>query len=97
MSFRLSSRALIDLQSIVDYISDFNPNAAHRLVDRLEDRWHLLATQPRSGALRQGLGDEFRQVVVGDYLSIYRLDGDDIEIVRVLHGHRNVTDEEVTG
>ncbi len=97
MSFRLSSRALTDLTSIVDYISDFNPNAAHRLVDRLEDRWRLLATQPRSGGLRPDLGDELRQVVVGDYLSIYRLKGDDIEIVRVLHGRRNVTQDDLTG
>ena len=97
MSFRLSSRALTDLRSIVDYISDFNPNAAHRLVDRLEDRWELLATQPRSGPLRPDLGIELRQVVVGEYLSIYRVEGDDVEIIRVLHGHRNITEDDVIG
>jgi toxin ParE1/3/4 len=95
MSFRLSSRALIDLQSIVDYISDFNPNAAHRLVNRLEERWELLVTQPRSGVLRGDLGTGLREVIVGEYLSIYRLDGDDIEIVRVLHGRRNITADDM--
>lgn len=96
MSFRLSSRALIDLQSIVDHITDFNPNAAHRLVDRLEERWELLVTQPRSGSRCLDLGDDLRQIVVGEYLSIYRLDGDDIEIIRVLHGHRNITHDDIT-
>ena len=95
MSYRLSGRALTDLASIVDYLSDFNPNAAHRLVDRLEERWGLLVTQPRSGASRLDLGTELREVVVGDYLSIYRLDGDDIEIVRILHGRRNITADDI--
>ena len=95
MSYRLSGRALTDLASIVEYLSDFNPDAAHRLVDRLEERWVLLVTQPRSGASRSDLGPELREVVVGDYLSIYRLDGDDIEIVRILHGRRNITADDI--
>lgn len=95
MSFRLSVRAMADLQSIVDYISDFNPNAAHRLVDQLEERWKLLATQPRSGAPRSDLGSELREVVVGDYLSIYLLNDGDIEIIRILHGRRDITGDDV--
>jgi toxin ParE1/3/4 len=95
MSYRLSGRALTDLASIVDYLSDFNPNAAHRLVDRLEERWELLATQPRSGASRPDLGSELREVIVGEYLSIYRLDDDEVEIVRVLHGRRDITSDDV--
>lgn len=97
MSYRLSGRALTDLASIVDYLSDFNPNAAHRLVDRLEERWELLVTQPRSGASRPYLGSELREVIVGEYLSIYRLDGDDIEIVRILHGRRDITPDDLEG
>lgn len=91
MSYRLSSRALSDLESIVDYLSDVNPKAALRLVDRLEERWELLVTQPRSGVLRQDLGPDLREVIVGEYLSIYRLDDNDIQILRVLHGRRNIT------
>ena len=97
MSFRLSSRALTDLRSIVDYISDFNPNAAHRLVNRLEDRWELLTTQPRSGVLRTDLGTGLRQVVVGEYISIYRVEVNDVEIIRVLHGRRDITPDDMSG
>ena len=91
MSYRLSSRALSDLGSIVDYLSNVNPKAALRLVDKFEERWELLATQPRSGFLRQDLGPDLREVVVGEYLSIYRLDDNDIEVLRVLHDRRNIT------
>jgi plasmid stabilization system protein ParE len=69
MSYRLSGRALIDLESIVDYLSAINPNAAHRLVDKLEERWELLVTQPRSSVPRHDLGPNLREVIVGGYLS----------------------------
>jgi toxin ParE1/3/4 len=95
MSYRLSGRAMTDLWSIIDYLSDNNPNAAYRVVDRLEERWALLVTQPRSGKPRADLGSGLREVIVAEYLSIYRLDGDDIEIIRILHGRRNITPDDM--
>lgn len=29
-------------------------------------------------------------MVTGNYVSYYRIDGDDIEILRIFHGHRDV-------
>lgn len=59
-------------------------------------RWQLLATQPRSGVRREDLGVGLRTVVIGEYLSVYRLEGNTIEIVRVLHGRRRITPSEMT-
>lgn len=95
MRYRLSPRAAGDLNTIINYISDKNPRAAERLLDRLEARWDLLATQPRSGAPRDDLGPGFRQVVVAEYLSIYRIEAGAIEILRVLHGRRNISPEDI--
>ncbi|WP_330998550.1 type II toxin-antitoxin system RelE/ParE family toxin [Ollibium composti] len=53
----------------------------------------LLATQPLSGVARDDLGREIRQVVVGNYLLLYRVEGDDILIPRVLHGRRDLAAE----
>ncbi|MER8425163.1 type II toxin-antitoxin system RelE/ParE family toxin [Mesorhizobium sp. M0142] len=39
MKYRLLPQALIDLEAIVDYIAEQNPNAAVRLVDLLQRRW----------------------------------------------------------
>jgi len=95
MHVRKSSRAEDDLIDIWLYVAARNPQAADRLLDRFEARWRLLATQPRSGAPRDDLGNGLRTVSVGEYLSIYRLEGSSIEIVRVLHGRRDITADEV--
>lgn len=95
MHVRKSSRAEDDLIDIWLYVAARNPQAADRLLDRFEARWRLLATQPRSGAPRDDLGSGLRTVSVGEYLSIYRLEGSSIEIVRVLHGRRDITADEV--
>jgi toxin ParE1/3/4 len=97
MGYRLSPKADRDLDDIISFISEHNPRAAVRLLDRLAVRWQLLATQPRSGVPRPDLGFEFRTVAVGEYLSIYRLAGDTVEIVRVLHGRRLITSETIEG
>jgi toxin ParE1/3/4 len=50
----------------------------------------LLTLHPFSGAPRDDMAPGIRHLVVGDYLTLYRVRGDAIEIVRVLHGHRNI-------
>ncbi len=92
---RKSSDAEEDLIEIWLYIADHNPRAADRLLDQFEKRWELLATQPHSGAPREDLGAGLRQVVVGEYLSIYRIEKGTVEILRVLHGRRNIAAEDV--
>lgn len=90
-----TSAAEEDLFSIWFHIAADSPSAADRMLDRLEARWQLLATQPRSGAPREDLGPGLRTVAVGEYLSIYRAAGNSIQIVRVLHGRRNILPEDV--
>jgi toxin ParE1/3/4 len=93
---RKSSRAEEDLINIWLYVAERDAGAADRLLDRFEARWQLLATQPRSGVRREDLGVGLRTVVIGEYLSVYRLEGNTIEIVRVLHGRRRITPSEMT-
>ena len=90
MRYRLLPQALVDLEAIGDYIAAHNPNAAVRLVDTLQRRWELLTFHPRSGAPRDDVSPGIRHVVVGEYLAFYRIGDDAIEIVRVLHGRRNI-------
>jgi toxin ParE1/3/4 len=67
------------------------------MLDRFVARWQLLATQPRSGVPREDLGPGIRTVVVGEYLSIYRLSSNSIVIPRVLHGRGRITAADVAG
>ncbi|RWO98031.1 MAG: type II toxin-antitoxin system RelE/ParE family toxin [Mesorhizobium sp.] len=78
-----------------DYIAEHNPNAAVRLVDTLERRWDLLTLHPFSGAPREDIAPGIRHLVVGEYLTLYRVGEDSVEILRVLHGRRNIEADDV--
>ncbi|MEI9427863.1 MULTISPECIES: type II toxin-antitoxin system RelE/ParE family toxin [unclassified Mesorhizobium] len=90
MKYRLLPQATVDLESIGDYIASHDPRAAVRLVDALERRWDLLTLHPFSGAPRDDIAPGIRHLIVGEYLTLYRVGGDAIEILRVLHGRRNI-------
>ena len=94
MKYRLLPQAAVDLENIGDYVAGHDPRAAVRLVDALERRWDLLTLHPFSGAPRDDIAPGIRHLVVGDYLTLYRV-GDSIEILRVLHGHRNIEADDV--
>jgi toxin ParE1/3/4 len=85
-----NARAEDDLIAIWQYIARDSETAADRLLDRIEARWQQLAAYPFSGAPRDDVAPGIRHLVVGDYLTLYRVGGDAIEILRVLHGHRNI-------
>ncbi|AZO12202.1 MULTISPECIES: type II toxin-antitoxin system RelE/ParE family toxin [unclassified Mesorhizobium] len=45
---------------------------------------------PFSGFPRDDIAPGIRRIVLGEYLSFYRVSDSDIEIVRVLHGRRKI-------
>jgi toxin ParE1/3/4 len=49
-----------------------------------------LATQPRSGAERDDILPGVRHKITGQYIAFYRVDDEDVLILRVLHGRRNI-------
>lgn len=85
-----NARAEDDLIAIWQCIARDSETAADRLLDRIEARWQQLAAYPFSGAPRDDVAPGIRHLVVGDYLTLYRVGGDAVEILRVLHGHRNI-------
>lgn len=95
MIYFLSDQAEADLVAIVDYFADRNPAAAVRLLRTLHKRWDLLTDHPFSGKGRDDLRPGARCVVVGQYLSLYRVMDQGVEIVRILHGRRDLEAEEL--
>ncbi|MSR58851.1 MAG: type II toxin-antitoxin system RelE/ParE family toxin [Planctomycetaceae bacterium] len=79
-----------DLIEIFEYISRDKPGAASRLVDRLESKCVSLATNPDVGFRRDELAVGLRVWPVESWLIFYRLVDSDIEIVRVVHGARDL-------
>jgi toxin ParE1/3/4 len=89
--YNFAPQAEEDLQDIQDYLAAHSPPAAARLTNAIERRCQLLAQQPMIGRDRSDLSPWLRSVVVGKYLLFYRpLPGGGVEVVRVLHGARNI-------
>jgi toxin ParE1/3/4 len=59
----------------------------------LEDLYDRLAEYPGNGAPRKSLGKDIRIGIVFRYILIYRhREADDtVLVLRVVHGHRNIT------
>lgn len=89
--FVLTPAAREDLLEIVDYIREDSPEAAQRVLRKLQDSMRRLARTPGMGHLREDLSDEpLRFWPVYSYLIIYRLETRPLQIVRVLRGTRDI-------
>jgi antitoxin ParD1/3/4/toxin ParE1/3/4 len=89
--YRLSRPAQQDLRDIVDYIAQDNAPAARRLLAKLKAAFRELAGRPGMGHRREDLTDlPVRFLAVGSYLVVYADEQRPIEMVRVLHGARDV-------
>ena len=87
---RRTARARADLDDIWLNVALDSPRAADRLVDRIVARCQALADHPRLGPARPQIAPDARMLVVGDYLLLYRVSDDDVEVVRVVHGARRL-------
>ncbi|MFE1601452.1 type II toxin-antitoxin system RelE/ParE family toxin [Methylobacterium sp. ID0610] len=87
---RRTRRADEDLIHIWSSIAQYDPGAADRLLDAIEQRWQLLVQHPYSGVSREEIAPNLRHLVIRQYLILYRVEAETIEIVRVLHGQRKL-------
>jgi toxin ParE1/3/4 len=90
--FRLSPDAEADIDTIWLHIAreSGSIDIATRVVDRIHDRFWLLATYPYMGRRRDDLRPGLRSFVTDQYLVVYRIDEDEsVIILRVLHGSRD--------
>ena len=89
--FVLTPAAEGDILDILDYIERENASAATRVFAALSEAMRLIAERPGIGHTRGDLADEaVRFWPVFSYLVIYRPDTSPLQIVRVLHGKRDV-------
>lgn len=81
-----SPLAVEDRSRIFDYIEQDNPRAAATVDDRIREQAGMLAKFSESG--RPGRIEGTRELVIAGtpYIAAYRILGDTIRILRVLHG-----------
>jgi toxin ParE1/3/4 len=91
--YRISRAARADLDQIWDYISANDAKAATQFIGRITDKFLMLANQPLIGEARSELARNVRDFPVGNYVIYYRTvesESVTVEIVRILHGARDV-------
>jgi toxin ParE1/3/4 len=88
---QFTPQASKDLEQIADYIARDNPRAAARFIENIEQKCQFLADFPGSGTGSDDLAPQLRSFAVGNYVIYYRPVADRIEIIRVLHGARDIS------
>lgn len=87
---RISPRASTDLIEIWNYIADDSIKNADAFIDKLYNTIQMLAENPGSGRLREELAPGIRSFPFGRYIIFYQETRSTTEIVRVLHGARDI-------
>ena len=85
-----SAQAKADITAVTEYLDAHSATASDRLTDEIDERCALLAAQPRIGRVRDDIRPGLRSTVVGKYLLFYRFTDTIFEVVRFLHGSRDL-------
>lgn len=87
-----SNQARLDLLSIWLYIAEDNPNAADKLLDNIGSTCELLGENPKLGQARPDIAPTMRHLPIKNYLILYQEQPLGIEIIRVIHGSRDLNE-----
>lgn len=87
---RFAPAAHADLLAIGLYIAEDDPTRAESFVTELENKARMAAERPRSFSARDDVSPGLRAVLHGRYLIFFREYDDEVRIVRVLHGARDL-------
>ncbi|WP_457390478.1 type II toxin-antitoxin system RelE/ParE family toxin [Roseateles sp. P5_E1] len=79
-----------DILEIWGYIAEDSLAEADRWVDGLDEKLSLWATQPTMGRNRGELAPGIRSLAFGRYVVFFQPLPDGIDVVRVLHGSRDI-------
>jgi toxin ParE1/3/4 len=89
-SYRLTSKAEEDLLDIWSYIAESSPASATKFIRTFHHHFALLAENTQIGQARPDIAPALRYFPVKRYLILYRQMPDGIEVVRVVHGSRDL-------
>ena len=79
-----------DILEIWDYIAEDSIVEADHWIDRLDEKLALWATQPMMGRSRDELATGLRSLTFARYVVFFEPLPDGIDVVRVLHGSRDI-------
>jgi toxin ParE1/3/4 len=86
----ITPQAARDIEDIGDYIAQHNPTAARKLIERINGVFHGLSFNPLLGIARTEIREGMRSFPIGHYLILYRVDAEEILIVRLIDARRDL-------
>jgi toxin ParE1/3/4 len=89
-SILIRPKALADLAGIWAFIAEGSPRQADLFAARLNREFRILARHPELGRARPDLLANLRSFPIGAYVIFYLPCHRGIEVVRVLHGARDL-------
>lgn len=87
---KLVAAAEQDLQEILDYVSQYSPAAANKLIKEIVSKFALLRDNPYAGVEQNRLLVNLRSFVVRNYFIFYQPFDDRVEVLRILHSSRDI-------
>jgi toxin ParE1/3/4 len=89
--FRLTEPAVQDIKQIADYMAQQSGlDAADRFLSKLDAKFSTLVQFPSMGKKRDEILPNSRSLTLDSYLILYLPIGQDIEILRVISGYRDL-------
>lgn len=90
--FRLTEPAIQDIEQIADYIArQSGLDQADRFLNKLDAKFVKIAQFPNLGRQRDEILPGLRSLPMDNYLILYMVIGQDVEIFRVVSGYRDLS------
>ena len=90
MRLLITPLAAHDLEEIGDYIARDNPLHAARFIADLRAQCEKICLNPAGYRRRSELSDNLRSCAHGNYVIFFESTTDQVTIVRILHGARDI-------
>lgn len=94
MKLRINPLVVADLKAIRDYIAEDNTEAARKTVDQIYKNFENLRQFPTMGAdlsKRVSFKTDYKYMVYGNYITLYLIKNDCVEIYRVIDRYQDIT------
>ena len=87
----ITTPANIDLEDILRRVADLSGfDESDRFLTRFSDKLKNIVSFPNLGKPRPEWGNNYRSIILDDYLIIYRVTEELVEILRIVSGYRDL-------
>ena len=93
MRIVLADKARRDVLQVYSYLAERNPQAAINFIDTVDPKLKTIVHFPFIGRERSSLAVGLRSLVVGRHVIFYLVQSDQILVVRVIDGRRDIDHE----